>query len=68
MINVKYDVLTDDEAQAILKLNKMYALGILSDMMKQANYVIFLPDGDQKLCVDTAIIDIISDKLLKEIQ
>lgn len=45
------------------KLNKMYALGILADIMTQANYMITLEDGSQKLCVDTAIIDKIIDEL-----
>ena len=45
------------------KLNKMYALEILADIMTQANYMITLEDGSQKLCVDTAIIDKIIDEL-----
>lgn len=49
------------------KLNKMYAIGILADIMAQANYMITLEDGSQKLCVDTAIIDNIIDELKAEI-
>lgn len=45
------------------KNNKMYALGILADIMAQANYMITLEDGSQKLCVDTAIIDKIIDEI-----
>lgn len=50
------------------ELNKMYALGILADIMAQANYMITLEDGSQKLCVDTAIIDKIIDRLKAEIE
>lgn len=50
------------------ELNKMYALGILADIMAQANYMITLEDGSQKLCVDTAIIDKIIDGLKAEIE
>ena len=49
------------------KLNKMYAIGILADIMAQANYMITLEDGSQKLCVDTAIIDNIIDELKSEV-
>ena len=50
------------------KLNKAYTLGILADIMAQANYMITLEDGSQKLCVDTAIIDKIMDEITNEIK
>lgn len=49
------------------KLNKIYALGVLADIMAQANYMITLNDGSQKLCVDTAIIDKIIEELKTDI-
>lgn len=46
----------------ISESNKMYALGILADVMAKANYIITLEDGTKKLCIDTDIIDaVISD-------
>lgn len=46
---------------------KLYTLGVLADIMVQANYMITLDDGSQKLCVDTAIIEKIIDELKAEI-
>lgn len=50
------------------KIKKMYAIGILADIIAQADYMITLEDGSQKLCVDTAIIDEIIDRLEAEIE
>lgn len=50
------------------KLSKMHTLGVLADIMAQANYMITLSDGSQKLCVDTAIIDKIIDEIKKEVE
>lgn len=57
------DIITDQPTIEPSKLNRLYALGILADIMVQANYMITLEDGSQKLCVDTAIIDKIIDEL-----
>ena len=50
------------------KWNKAYTLGILADIMAQANYMITLENGSQKLCVDTAIIDKIMDEIKCEVE
>lgn len=57
------DIITNQPTIKPSKLNKLYALGILADIMAQANYMITLEDESQKLCVDTAIIDKIIDEL-----
>ena len=57
------DIITNQPTIEPSKLNRLYALGILADIMAQANYMITLEDGSQKLCVDTAIIDKIIDEL-----
>ena len=49
-------------------LNKMYALGLLADIMVQANYVITLEDNSQKLCVDSSIIENLIDELKKDLE
>lgn len=57
------DIITNQPTIEPSKLNRLYALGILADIMAQANYMITLEDGSQKLCVDTTIIDKIIDEL-----
>ena len=51
------DIIREQPTIKPTEINKMYTLGILADIMAQANYMITLEDGSQKLCVDTAVID-----------
>lgn len=61
------DIINNQPEIEQTELNKMYTLGILADIMAQANYMITLSDGSQKLCVDTAVIDEIIDSLKADI-
>lgn len=61
------DIINNQPEIEPTELNKMYTLGILADILSQANYMITLSDGSQKLCVNTAVIDKIIDSLKADI-
>ena len=61
------DIINNQPEIEQTELNKMYTLGILADIIAQANYMITLSDGSQKLCVDTVVIDEIIDSLKADI-